>query len=117
MAIAYDTVSKGNIDGNSGSLTISHTCSGSDRLLVVATAIYDSTPSTVSGITYNGVALTKINHRTQTNSRAEMWYLLAPDTGTNNVVVFRTNQEDGTLDPTGHELEVGAPVCVRFWPW
>jgi 6-phosphogluconolactonase len=30
------------------------------------------------------------------------------------VVVFRINQEGGTLEPTGHKISVGKPVCIRF---
>jgi uncharacterized repeat protein (TIGR01451 family) len=45
--------------------------------------------STVSGVTYNGVALTRAGfHNDSTNvRRVEMWYLAAPATGNNNIVV------------------------------
>jgi 6-phosphogluconolactonase len=41
-------------------------------------------------------------------------YLFAANQNTHNVVIFRVNQETGALTPTGKELEMGAPVCVRF---
>jgi 6-phosphogluconolactonase len=41
-------------------------------------------------------------------------FLLAANQSTDNVVVFRIDQETGKLEPTGHEIEVPAPVCVKF---
>ncbi len=41
-------------------------------------------------------------------------YLLAANQATNNVVVFRVDAKTGLLEPTGSEIEVGSPVCVRF---
>jgi 6-phosphogluconolactonase len=43
-------------------------------------------------------------------------FLLAANQSTNNVVVFRIDPETGKLEPTGHEIEVPAPVCVKFLP-
>ncbi len=41
-------------------------------------------------------------------------YLLAANQATDNVVVFRVDSKTGQLAPTGSEIEVGNPVCVRF---
>jgi 6-phosphogluconolactonase len=41
-------------------------------------------------------------------------FLIAANQNTNNIVVFRIDQKTGKLTPTGQNLEVGAPVCVRF---
>ncbi len=41
-------------------------------------------------------------------------YLLAANQGSNSVVVFGIDPERGVLTPTGHVIEVGAPVCVTF---
>ena len=41
-------------------------------------------------------------------------FLIAANQSTNNIVVFRIDQNTGKLTPTGQNLEVGAPVCVRF---
>lgn len=41
-------------------------------------------------------------------------FLLAANQGTDNVVVFRIDPRTGRLKPTGHSIEVGSPVCVRF---
>jgi 6-phosphogluconolactonase len=41
-------------------------------------------------------------------------FLAAANQDTNNVVMFRIDQANGVLTPTGNEVEVGTPVCVRF---
>jgi len=41
-------------------------------------------------------------------------YLLAANQSTNNVVVFRIDQQTGALSPTGSQIEVPSPVCVKF---
>jgi 6-phosphogluconolactonase len=41
-------------------------------------------------------------------------FLIAANQDTNNLVVFRIDQSTGKLTPTGQNLEVGAPVCVKF---
>ena len=41
-------------------------------------------------------------------------YLLAANQASNSVVVFGIDAERGVLTPTGHVVEVGAPVCVTF---
>jgi 6-phosphogluconolactonase len=41
-------------------------------------------------------------------------YLLAAGQDSNNVVVFRIDERTGKLEPTGHEIEVPRPVCVKF---
>jgi 6-phosphogluconolactonase len=43
-------------------------------------------------------------------------FLIAANQNTNNLVVFRIDQKTGKLTQTGQNLEVGAPVCVRFVP-
>lgn len=77
----------------SGSLThtFSHTCSGSDRYLTVPA--YDVTVGdTVTGVTYNGVAMTQLSKATRgaNNRYIYMYGLVAPDTGTHDVVITRT---------------------------
>jgi len=41
-------------------------------------------------------------------------WLLAANQDSDNVVVFRIDAETGELTPTGHEIEVSMPVCVKF---
>jgi 6-phosphogluconolactonase len=41
-------------------------------------------------------------------------YLLAGNQRSDTVVVFRIDQETGRLTPTGHRIEIGSPVAVKF---
>jgi 6-phosphogluconolactonase len=41
-------------------------------------------------------------------------YLIAANQGSNNLVVFRIDQQTGHLSPTGQRVEVGQPACVKF---
>jgi 6-phosphogluconolactonase len=42
-------------------------------------------------------------------------FLLVGSQAGDNVAVFRIDQATGALSPTGHKVEVGAPVCIKFW--
>ena len=85
MSIAYDATSGGN--GTGTSLTYAHTCStGDDRILFVGINITDNTDS-VTGVTYAGSAMTLVNKRSGTNAFLYLYYIIAPATGANNVVV------------------------------
>ena len=90
MAIAIDTTSQSGAWNNAeSSVTYSHTCNGSDRVLVVFVTNYAGAV-TVSGITYNGTALTQVGTRISYNSSTRWvtaWVLIAPASGANNVVV------------------------------
>lgn len=85
MAIAYDSSAQSS--ASSTSVTFSHTCSGADRVLLVDA--YWSASATVSSITYNGVAMTNVVSPLDTGGgeRHGMFYLIAPATGANNVVL------------------------------
>lgn len=91
MALAFDAAAS--TDGGAvSSLTFSHTCSGNDRIIIVGVAAGDDDGRTVSSVTYAGVNLTQVRaQRLQTSGIpdkwVEMWYLVAPATGANNVVV------------------------------
>jgi len=86
MAIAFDAISSGSTTATS--LTFSHTCTGSDRILFVGMTDDSGGSSLITGITYNGVALTKIGGVQTSGDRwSTLWYLIAPATGANNVVV------------------------------
>lgn len=92
MAIAHDA------DSNSGAQTVAtftwlHTCTGSNLLLAVSVVIKDTSTSTVSSITYNGVALTFIRRDRLTVDAltSELWYLKGPATGSNTISVTLAN--------------------------
>lgn len=105
MAIAFVSSSSAQNDGAS-SITISHTvASGSNRLLVVKSHVEcNGTPANrpVTGITYNGDALTFANEISLTTSGSEddtveIWYMVAPDEGTFNVVTTWTGTVEGCV--------------------
>jgi hypothetical protein len=86
--ITFDNVSSSESAGISP-MNISHTIAGDNRILFVG-AVGDSSTTqwrTVSGITYNAVALTKATTREANNLRVELWYLLNPDLGTHNITI------------------------------
>jgi len=88
-SVSIDAVSTGVTTGSS--LTISHTTSGTNRLMLVGVSIAKQTggaPS-VSSITYNGVGLSLVGAQANSDNkgRMEIWRLVAPATGANNVVV------------------------------
>jgi 6-phosphogluconolactonase len=43
-------------------------------------------------------------------------FLIAANQNTNNIVVFRLDPKTGALTPTGQDLKVGRPVCVKYFP-
>lgn len=93
-AIAFNaTTTQAQTSGTSW--TFAHTIAGTNTFLVVETAQNDtsSTDMITTSRTYNAVGLTNrfvvCNNVlcSSANTRAEAWYLVAPTTGTNNVVV------------------------------
>jgi 6-phosphogluconolactonase len=43
-------------------------------------------------------------------------FMLVANQSGDSVISFSINQQTGELTPTGHRIEVGSPVCVRFVP-
>src|SRR5215468_9628369 len=72
-------------------LTIGHTTAGTNRLMLVGVSmnITNAAATGVVGVSWNGTPLTFVGaHNDATNTRrVEMWSLLAPVTGTFNVIV------------------------------
>ena len=83
-SIALDgTVVSNEYNNGTQAITIG---TNSDRMLIVAYGSYQGAGP--SGMTYNGVALTKIVERVGSFSEvSSLWGLVAPATGTNNLVV------------------------------
>ena len=69
------------------SLNWNHVSLGDNRLILVAVATQEDV--TVTGVTYNGDALIQAASHTRVtgNLRTEIWYRIAPDLGTNAIVV------------------------------
>lgn len=86
MAIAFDAAKDGgNNGGGSNTQTWSHTCTGSDLLLIVGIT-GDTSTDDITAVTYNGVACTLVGK--VLGARWEyMYYLLGPATGAHTVSV------------------------------
>ena len=96
MAIEYNSsASSGFATTNATSITWSHSCSGTDRILIVG--CLDSSSSTTSA-TYNGVSMTKIDELLITgNESIYLFYLLNPPEGTYNCVVSGGSAKRGGM--------------------
>lgn len=80
--ISYDT-SVINGSNTTGQVTWSHTCSGSNRCLIV----YVTGSTTAMTATYAGVAMTVLASTTTNGIRCALFSLINPASGANNVVV------------------------------
>jgi len=91
MAIAYDSAASGTRFASTGtSHSFNHTTSGSDRFLTVQVGSYRASGGgdVVSGVTYNGVAMTLLGQDdVQPNTEYYFFHLVNPATGTNTVTV------------------------------
>ena len=92
MAIAYNSTSIINEQAaSSTTLTWAHTCNASDTKLVVVAG----GRQTISGITYNGVAMTVIATETSGYEKNALYYLDSPATGSAyNIVVTYSSSSD-----------------------
>jgi uncharacterized repeat protein (TIGR01451 family) len=94
VAVDAETNSNSELTGNATrTLTFNHrtTATGTNLLLLVGVSInITNAPATaVTGVTYNGTAMTSVGFHNDAGStrRVEMWSLLAPSTGNHAVVV------------------------------
>lgn len=83
MAIAFDLADGGNFTTGT-SLTWSHTCTGTNRILFVGYRC--GAAGAVTGITYNSVAMTRIASETGADN-VGLFYLINPASEANNVVI------------------------------
>jgi hypothetical protein len=88
MAIAFDNSTNGGQSYNSD-LTFAHECSGDNRILFVFVESQVENPE--DGVTYNGSEMTRIIRRVWLGYYLSVYYLIAPSSGSNNVVVDRNN--------------------------
>lgn len=88
-SIAFDAKSIKSTSWSSGNLSWNHTNNG--NVLIVCPWSYNASLATVTGITYNGSALTKIASITanlESNWQdIECWYIANPATGSNTIAV------------------------------
>ncbi|HTK75156.1 MAG TPA: lactonase family protein [Gemmataceae bacterium] len=77
---------------------------------------------TIAGFTIDPAGMLRIDGHTPSGGRTPRnfnidptgSYLIAANQDSNNLVVFRIDQQSGKLTPTGQQVEVGQPVCVKF---
>lgn len=104
MAIAFDVSSSGNSSG------FSHTCAGSNRMLLVTTA----GSGTLTGVTYAGVAMTSIGTPAAHvfGPVSSVWYLVAPALGTNTVAFTGTSLNIGVRAVSYTGVQQAVPEAV-----
>ncbi|RYD68665.1 MAG: DUF11 domain-containing protein, partial [Verrucomicrobiaceae bacterium] len=85
---------EGPLIGSTASVSMSHTVSGTNRLLLVAVNQEDDGTAgmTINSVTFNGVALTRVSRIASSQEAiADLWSLVNPPAGTANVVVNMSN--------------------------
>lgn len=114
--IAFDAAAVGS-SGGTTALTFSHTCSGADRILFVEVVPSFNT-DIVTGVTYNGVAMTRLGTgATGANYRNYIYALIAPATGANNVVVSLSSSKEiraSSASYTGVN-QAALPANLNYW--
>lgn len=90
--ILFDAASNSGYQTAQSTYSWSHTCTGSNRYLAVGIAMLSVGGASVTGITYNGVAMSLVDARASVTGaiRAELWGLVAPASGTNTIAVTLT---------------------------
>ena len=105
----FDAVSVNNASSGASTQTSAHAIgSGDGRGLVVAVAQLNSgsAPADPSGVTYDGVAMTKQASRSDYERlRLTVWTLIAPASGTNNIVASFAATTDGPSAVRGISFE------------
>jgi hypothetical protein len=98
MAITPDAVSNSGYQAASSGYSWSHTCTGTDKYLVVGVAMLSIVQS-VTGITYNSIPLVFLGARGSItgSARVELWGIANPTSGANNISVTLS----GSIASTG----------------
>ena len=93
LNVAVDATSTGTSTG--GDFSVSHTTSGTDRLMLVGVSMNLGGSQTVSSVTYNGDSLSLVGVEEAGDARIEIWALLAPEVVTSNVDIAFSSPTDG----------------------
>lgn len=109
MAIALESSTPFTALNDLSPVSFSHTVSsGDDRLLVVCTAYRDASGNGATSVTWGGTALTELGSVYFAGGHdpiVQIWYLVAPSSGTNTVEITFSTAKDDTdaiaLDFTG----------------
>lgn len=101
MAVAFDAAAsnKAAYPANTSTISVNHTvAAGSDLFLLVSVGWYNAQGArTVSGVTWNGTAMTAVPSSTVATSGAhnvQLWYLINPATGAHTVTVTMSGNDD-----------------------
>lgn len=90
FAIATDTTAQGQIVGGGTTLSVAQNVSGSNRIIITGFLTFSASGDIVSTIKYHSVSETRLNIKTlggTGSQRIYFYYLIAPDTGNNNIDV------------------------------
>ncbi len=89
MAIAFDAASNSGYQTAQSTYTWNHTCAGPEGILLVGVSMLSVAGSSVSSVTYDGIALSLIDAKASVSGavRAEAWKLEDPPTGSSLAVV------------------------------
>lgn len=93
-AIAYST-STSVVGGTGATYTVAYTVTGANSMLLVFPTSYDTAGWTVSGVTYNGVAMTEVGSKISGGSGYNSLYgfalpIASPDGSAHNIVVSQS---------------------------
>lgn len=94
------------------SQTLSHTCTGSNLILYANVGIVGTT-DLVTGVTYNGVAMTRLqtDFFATVGVRVYQYYLLAPSTGANNIIATLSSAQQVAIESISYTgAKQSAPV-------
>lgn len=115
MAINHDASTSGTHTSAGTTQTISHTTGAlTNGLIKVAVSWDTGTGNVISGVTYNGAALTglTVSDFALAQKATQIWYRVAPSSGTNNVVITSsgTITAQNAIVSTYSGVDQGSPV-------
>jgi hypothetical protein len=124
MAITFDAASNSRTNGTT-SQSHSHTCTGSDRALVVG--VVGAVSDNITAATYNGVAMTLISKSDIGSSRfCYLYYLGNPASGSNTIQVTASSSSHVEIDaasyrgvsqtsqPEAFQVTTGSPAATTM---
>mgnify|MGYP003669514198 CR=1 FL=1 len=93
MSVAIDATSTGTSTG--GNFSITHTTSGTDRLMLVGVSLNKGIGNAVTSVTYNGSNLTLEGTQSNGDAVVYIWSLVNPSLGTHSVNITVNGTTDG----------------------
>jgi len=95
MAIAFDAQSSSGGYASATSISWSHTCTGANRVLIVGARGTGAASDVITGVTYAGVALTKVgsSYKGSSDRWVSLWRLVGPATGANTITISGSNSD------------------------